>query len=101
MPELKFRNLGVTPDDPVEQWGVEGILAAIDRGSLRYWNGSWNQSRRTPKERSPWTSPRPLSLQKTPESSPICAEPMIGSRRERHYPSPPGDRPGRAIHDAP
>lgn len=37
MSELKFRNLGVTPDDPVEQWGVEGILAAIDRGSLRYW----------------------------------------------------------------
>lgn len=37
MPELKFRNLNVTPDDPVEQWGVEGILTAIDRGSLRYW----------------------------------------------------------------
>lgn len=37
MPELKFRNLSVTPDDPVETWGVEGILAAIDRGSLRHW----------------------------------------------------------------
>lgn len=37
MPELKFRNLNVTPDDPVEQWGVEGILTAIDRGSLQHW----------------------------------------------------------------
>lgn len=37
MPELKFRNLNVTPDDPVEQWGVEGLLTAIDRGSLRHW----------------------------------------------------------------
>ena len=37
MPELKFRNLTVTPDDPVEQWGVEGIVTAIDRGSLRHW----------------------------------------------------------------
>lgn len=37
MPELKFRNLNVTPDDPVEQWGVEGVLTAIDRGSLRHW----------------------------------------------------------------
>jgi hypothetical protein len=37
MPELKFRNLNVTPDDPVEQWGVEGILTAIDRGSLKHW----------------------------------------------------------------
>ncbi|BBZ55218.1 hypothetical protein [Mycolicibacterium phocaicum] len=37
MPELKFRNLNVTPDDPVEQWGVEGILTAIDRGSMKHW----------------------------------------------------------------
>lgn len=34
---LKFRNIDVTPDDPVEQWGVEGILTAIDRGSLPHW----------------------------------------------------------------
>lgn len=38
MPELKFRNLNVTPDDPVEQWGVEGLLTAIDRGSLKHWH---------------------------------------------------------------
>lgn len=37
MPELKFRNLIVTPDDPVEAWGVEGIATAIDRGSLMHW----------------------------------------------------------------
>jgi DNA-binding transcriptional regulator YiaG len=34
---LRFRNISATPDDPVEKWGVEGILAAIDRGSLPYW----------------------------------------------------------------
>lgn len=37
-PELRFRNLNVTPDDPVEAWGVEGILTAMDRGSLRHWH---------------------------------------------------------------
>lgn len=37
MPPLTFRNLDVTPDDPVERWGVEGLLAAIDRGSLPHW----------------------------------------------------------------
>ena len=37
MPELKFRNLNITPEDPVDQWGVEGILTAIDRGSLQHW----------------------------------------------------------------
>lgn len=34
---LKFRNLDVTPADPVATWGVEGILTAIDRGSLEHW----------------------------------------------------------------
>src|SRR5699024_3487899 len=34
---LRFRNLDVTPDDPVDQWGVEGLLTAIDRGSLHDW----------------------------------------------------------------
>jgi hypothetical protein len=37
MRALTFRNINVTPDDPVEQWGVEGLLAAIDRGSLPHW----------------------------------------------------------------
>ena len=32
---LQFRNINATPDDPVERWGVEGILAAIDRGPCR------------------------------------------------------------------
>lgn len=31
---LKFRNLEVSPDDPVERWGVEGILTEIERGGL-------------------------------------------------------------------
>jgi hypothetical protein len=35
--ELKFRNINATPDDPVQSWGVEGILACIERGHLRYW----------------------------------------------------------------
>ncbi|MFF2678066.1 hypothetical protein ACFVRT_15955 [Arthrobacter koreensis] len=31
---LKFRNLTVSPQDPVEQWGVEGLLAAVERGDI-------------------------------------------------------------------
>jgi DNA-binding transcriptional regulator YiaG len=34
---LSFRNLEVSPDDPVELWGFEGLLAAVDRGDLRDW----------------------------------------------------------------
>jgi hypothetical protein len=37
MARLRFRNLDVRPTDPVADWGVEGILTAIDRGSLPDW----------------------------------------------------------------
>lgn len=37
MSRLQFRNLDVTPDDPVEEWGTEGILTAIDRGGFEDW----------------------------------------------------------------
>lgn len=34
---LRFRNLDVSPDAPVEEWGFEGLLAAVDRGELADW----------------------------------------------------------------
>lgn len=34
---LAFRNIDVTPNDPVEAWGFEGMLAALDRGYLQHW----------------------------------------------------------------
>ncbi|MCJ1707625.1 helix-turn-helix transcriptional regulator [Microbacterium sp. VKM Ac-2923] len=34
---LRFRNVDVTPDDPVESWGFEGMLAAMDRGYAVDW----------------------------------------------------------------
>lgn len=38
MSALKSPNINATPADPVEMWGFEGILAAIDRGSLQHWH---------------------------------------------------------------
>lgn len=32
-----FRNINSSESDPVEQWGFEGILTAIDRGGLPQW----------------------------------------------------------------
>ncbi|MDR1999678.1 MAG: helix-turn-helix domain-containing protein [Frankiaceae bacterium] len=34
---LRFRNLTVTPDDPVSEWGAEGILTALERGGAQHW----------------------------------------------------------------
>ena len=38
---LKFRNIDVNPNDPVEQWGVEGILCAFERGHIGEWRKIW------------------------------------------------------------
>lgn len=35
---LKFRNLNTSPDAPVDQWGFEGILAAVERGGRKEWH---------------------------------------------------------------
>lgn len=37
MSTLAFRNLDAAPSDPVESWPYEGIVAAIERGSLSDW----------------------------------------------------------------
>ena len=34
---LRFRNLNVSPDDPVELWPVEAVQTALERGSVRDW----------------------------------------------------------------
>ena len=38
---LKFRNIDIDPDDPVEKWGVEGILCAFERGFVGDWRKIW------------------------------------------------------------
>ena len=35
---LQFRNINISPNDPVEQWGFEGLLTAIERGEVTDWN---------------------------------------------------------------
>lgn len=34
---VSFRNINAKESDPVEDWGFEGILIAIDRGGLPQW----------------------------------------------------------------
>ena len=37
MSALKFRNITASADDPVETWPFEGILTAVERGTLPDW----------------------------------------------------------------
>ncbi|MGH3615349.1 MAG: helix-turn-helix domain-containing protein [Pseudonocardia sp.] len=34
---LAFRNIEVSPDDPVETWPTEAVLTALERGGLSHW----------------------------------------------------------------
>ncbi len=34
---LVFRNIDVSPDDPVEVWPTEAVLTALERGGLGHW----------------------------------------------------------------
>ena len=45
---MRFRNLRVTPEAPVEQWTSEGVLTAIERGSLSDWRRITAAVRRSP-----------------------------------------------------
>ena len=38
---LRFRNIDVSPRDPVEKWGTEGILCAFERGGVEDWRKIW------------------------------------------------------------
>lgn len=38
MTELNFRNVDASPDDPVAEWPIEAIQAALERGSLKHWH---------------------------------------------------------------
>ena len=34
---MTFRNIDVSPDAPVEEWGGEGMLCALERGDVADW----------------------------------------------------------------
>jgi hypothetical protein len=51
---LRFRNIDASPDDPVETWPFEGVLAAIERAPCLTGSGwSW---RSTPIPGAGWRS---------------------------------------------
>lgn len=45
---LAFRNIDVDPSAPVEEWGFEGLLAAVDRGEAGDWRRIAQAVRRNP-----------------------------------------------------
>lgn len=48
MADLAFRNIDASPRDPVESWPYEGLVTAIERGSLSDWRRIAESIRRAP-----------------------------------------------------
>ena len=48
MSRLRFRNVDAEPSDPVATWPYEGLVAAIERGSLSDWRRVAAELRREP-----------------------------------------------------
>lgn len=59
MSALKFRNITASVDDPVETWPFEGILAAVERGTLPDWRRLAAAIRTDPGDPSRSRSSRP------------------------------------------
>jgi hypothetical protein len=45
---LAFRNLTITPDDPVASWPTEAVQAALERGDLEHWQRIVAELKRDP-----------------------------------------------------
>lgn len=45
---LAFRNLNVSPSDPVDQWPTEAVQAALERGDLNDWQRLSTEIRKAP-----------------------------------------------------
>jgi len=45
---LAFRNLTITPDDPVTSWPTEAVQAALERGDLEHWQRIVAELKRDP-----------------------------------------------------
>ena len=61
---LKFRNIDASPDDPVETWPFEGIIAAVERGALPDWRRLAAAPKLFAKNKSPRTRNSPPSFLK-------------------------------------
>ena len=72
---LKFRNITASPEDPVQTWPFEGVLAAVERGTLPDWRRLARAIRA-----DPWGTSSPASAGSRPGFLVLTA--LLNSSRE-------------------
>ncbi len=80
---LKFRNLTVEPADPVEVWGFEGLLAAVERGDVRHWRRIAQAVRRNPRGKVAAELREVLQTVENPSMVNLFSDVVDGARAER------------------
>ena len=80
MSALKFRNLDVSPEDPVEAWGVEGIATAIDRGETTDWAKFLNAVQLDPYGKVARDLEQAIEVAESPGITALCRRALEASR---------------------
>jgi hypothetical protein len=78
MSDLTFRNIDAAPTDRVETWPYEGLVAAIERGSLSDWRRIIAAVRRAPWGPAARRIEKYATYGEEKPSSPCCSPPYTG-----------------------
>ena len=80
---LKFRNLNISPDQPVTDWPAEAVLSAIERGSLKDWRRLVRAVQQDPWGRTARQIEQALALSRPYGISPAMERIIEEARREK------------------
>ncbi|GAB4173813.1 MAG: hypothetical protein Kow0020_09190 [Wenzhouxiangellaceae bacterium] len=80
---VKFRNLDISPDQPVEAWPGEAVQTAIERGSLNEWRRLMAAVRRDPWGRTARQIEQALAISRPYGIAPALERAIEAVRREQ------------------
>lgn len=80
---LKFRNLDLSPDQPVTDWPGEAVLTAIERGSLEDWRRLVRAVQQDPWGRTARQIEQALALTRPYGIAPAMERVIEAARREK------------------
>ncbi|NYE00686.1 hypothetical protein BJY21_001870 [Kineosphaera limosa] len=80
---MAFRNVDADPSDPVGTWPYEGLVSAMERGSIRDWRRIAAELRAHPWGRTARHLEEHLTYADPPGSGPLLSRALESARREQ------------------
>ena len=94
---LAFRNVITTPEDPVDEWHLEGIQAALERGDISHWRRIATEVRRDPWGQVAQELSDVLSFSRPYGVAPLMDDVLARARRRRQIGARRGGVRGEAV----